>query len=188
MKHGAAAAYIEVKGEPKLMVCRAEHCDAVISDKNFRINVIQSAEIIYFTEYLALIGLDIIVYVILGSFQRQGNAALVDDALVFLFQLQKNRGAFVLGDTVAAEPKLFLVKRLFQRVFYDVIVVIVKIYAANGMKSVLILLHISRDPFSELGILLRIEQVFHFLASEYRLNSHCPSSFCVDAYMIQSDA
>ena len=67
--------------------------------------------------------------------------ALVDDALVFFLEFQKDRALRVLGDAVAAQPQLFFVDRLFQRGANQLKIVGIKIDAADGVQPVLVRLH-----------------------------------------------
>ena len=75
-----------------------------------------------------------------GGVLRQCDAALIHNALVFLFQLEK-RLAARLGHAVAAQPQLFLVRRLFERGADEPVIGRIVIYIADGALAMLIRNH-----------------------------------------------
>lgn len=72
-----------------------------------------------------------------GGVLRQCDAALIHNALVFLFQLEKHLAAR-LGHAVAAQPQLFLVRRLFERSADEPVIGRIVIYIADGALAMLI--------------------------------------------------
>ena len=75
-----------------------------------------------------------------GGVLRRRDAALIHNALVFLFQLEKHLAAR-LGHTVAAQPQLFLVRRLFERGADEPVIGRIVIYIADGALAMLIRNH-----------------------------------------------
>ena len=82
-----------------------------------------------------------------GGVLRQRDAALIHNALVFLFELEKHLAAR-LGHAVAAQPQLFLVRRLFERGADEPIIGRIVIYIADGALAMLIRDH----PRTERGL------------------------------------
>ncbi len=72
-----------------------------------------------------------------GGVLRQRDAALIHNALVFLFQLEKHLAAR-LGHAIAAQPQLFLVRRLFERGADEPVIGRIVIYIADGALAMLI--------------------------------------------------
>ena len=104
--------------------------------------------------------------------QRSGNTTLIHNAAAFLFQLHKN---LILGggDTVAAQPQLFLIDGLFQRGTDQPIIFGIAVDVADGVFAVAVGGHVPAH-LAQQGFHLRgRNKVFLFDAPEAELCGVC---------------
>ena len=118
--------------------------------------------------------------------ERHGDAALVDDAAVFLLDL-KEHGGVGIGCAVGAQAELFFVGRLSQRGLDQLVVGVIEVDVADLGLAVFVDLHIGGDRLDQGFILLLGEHVFLFNSFEDISKSHGDSPFLwavVDSFEI----
>ena len=157
-----AEAHVAVKGDAQLVVGLAVKGGAVVGDEHLGRDVLVVVHRpVDLAHDLRIVGQHAVFDIALGDGVFQGLAALVDNAVVLLFQLQKDVAA-CLGCGVAAQAELFFVDRLFHRLTDQAAVGCVKVERANRALAVLVRLDIVVHHLQQSAALAEGEDIFLF--------------------------
>ena len=169
---------LAVEGYPQLGIVDARQSQPAVADEGLGVQTVAAYHVVDLGRDVAgempgqAAGQDVAVGLVAGH----GYAALVDDALIFLLDLEEHRG-LRLGRAVGTQPELLLIRGLRERGLDQLVGDVVEVDVADDRFAELILAHIWGEARQYGFVLLLGEQIFLFNSLEDVGEGHVEDSF-----------